>query len=166
MNEETMDLGKVFKTQMSCGKNFPTIWLINKLNEINSSDNFYDTIELTWLFSLILDNYVYPISLYIKKRPLAKQKYIDTKMSFSTIKKKYANRGYELSECECDEFLSIFAQGFQCSLTPDGFDFMLPRALQFCAKGSDKDDIDINRKTNYYYIIGGHSGKRFNAPSF
>lgn len=133
-----------------------TTWLIDELYEREEDGSYkYDAIKLTWVFSIIENDEIFPISLYIRHSPSSFNNILKTKMSFSSLKSKYANRGYSKEDCEKRILLknayNVFSK-IKIEHIEKYCEF--EKAIQFNAQGSLEHDSCGYGRSNSYYITG------------
>ena len=165
-----MNLGRIF-TVAHFNKSVETTWLIDKFDKCIRSGEVYDTVKLGWVLSIIENDTVYPISLFIKScvsncdKPCEIRKFnkhfCDT--TFSLLKHKYVGRAFKTDKCAEDDLLSKICSAGLSAKTKK-LDTFLEFDSPYCFKAeSSAHDFDGLGRSFCYYIVGVSIGKPFNV---
>ena len=114
-----MNLGKIFVIK-EFKRTEQTTWIIDKLNRKFATEK-YDTIKLGWSFSIIVEDAIYPISLFVQERnydivspcEIVGFEYKVCGRTMSNIKKTYIERGFDSKKCKSDAFLKTIYNAFE-----------------------------------------------------
>ena len=169
-----MDLGRVF-TVVQFNRSEQTTWIIDKLHGYFDIGEVYDTVKLGWVLSIIEKGTVYPISLFIKNRFSScdkaheicevNKRFCGT--TFSLLKYKYADRGFNADECVKDDLLSKVYSAYLSAQTKE-LDTFLEFDSPYCfkAQSSYAHESDGFGRSFCYYIVGISIGKPFKSSRY
>lgn len=145
-----MELGKVYNCK-KFNSSVNTTYLIDALMGWNVfHEEKYDTIKLTWVFSVFIKNKGYPVSLYLKSSPKKYDTVLKTGLTFTSLKRKIANRGLNLEKLKSEWFYKNFVEVFYNNPVCNE-DYELDNAIELhaqCSLGRDWGE------TMTYYIVG------------
>ena len=164
-----MDLGKIF-TVSEFNKSEQTTWIIDKFYKNTFTNEVYNTVKLGWALSIIENDTVYPISLFVKDCVSACNKVCQTfkfdmrfcGTTFSALKYKYVGRGFNSEECTKEILLNKIYNAYLLSLTKEIDDFIeFESPYCFKAQSSYAHESDGFGRSRCFYIVGISVGKPF-----
>ena len=167
-----MDLGRIF-TITQFNKNEQTTWIIDKFYKCIYSNEVYDTVKLGWALSIIEDDTVYPISLFVKDCVLSCDRACEIRKfnkrfcrtSFSLIRQKYVGRGFNADECAKDILLNKIYRAYLLSKTRETNTFVeFDSPYCFKAQSSYSHESDGFGRSVCYYLVGVSVGNSFKIP--
>ncbi|MBR5232141.1 MAG: hypothetical protein IKW00_07840 [Clostridia bacterium] len=86
-----MAIGSILKH--TCSKNMPTISLMDEFEMTTNGQYCYDTLKLERAFTLMVENYILKVALYIKRRPVG-TKVIRDGLTFTKFKNKIVGKDF------------------------------------------------------------------------
>lgn len=164
-----MDLGKVF-TVAQFNRSEQTTWIIDKFYKDIRTDEVYDTVKLDWALSIIEDDTVYPISLFIKDyvtncdRACELRKFDRRfcRTNFSLLKYKYVGRGFNSNECTKDILLNKIYTAYLSSKAKE-IDMFIELDSPYCFKAQSSFEHESYGfgRSMCCYLVGISIGKPF-----
>ena len=167
-----MDLGKIF-TVSQFTRSEQTTWIIDKFYKCIRTGEAYDTVKLGWVLSIIDNNTIYPISLFIKyyapNCDRACEKFKFNKRfcgtTFSNLKYRYAGRGFKVDDCANDILLNKIHSAWLSSKANESDNFIeFDTPYCFKAQSSYAHESDGFGRSTCCYIVGISVGKSFKIP--
>ena len=164
-----MDLGRIF-TVAQFNKSEQTTWIIDKFYKNFLTDEIYNTVKLGWVLSIIENDTVYPISLFIKDYVSNCDKACEIRkfnkrfcgITFSSLKYKYVGRGFKPDECAKEILLNKIYNAYLLSPNKETDTFIeFDSPYCFKAQSSYAHDSDGFGRNRCFYIVGISVGKSF-----
>lgn len=167
-----MELGKIF-TVTQFNRSEQTTWIIDKFYRCVSTNEIYDTVKLDWALSILENDMVYPISLFIKKQVPSCDSACEIRRfsksvcrtSFSLLKNKYVGRGFNSEQCSNDILLSKIYSSYSLSQTQE-INIFIEFDSPYCFKAQSSYDHESDGygRSMCYYFVGISIGKPFEIP--